>query len=98
MAKKFIRGSIEIESNVTDLEAFEKRHEPMLKHILDWGDFNQISLRFGTSADNTYLCEFDIRADTAKMCKGYLTVLAEKLKAINKKAQVIFQAEGNVLW
>lgn len=98
MAKKFIRGTIEIEGNVTDLEAFEIRHAPMLKSILDWGDFNQIMLRFGTSEDNTYLCEFNIRADTAKMCKGYLSVLAEKLKAINKKARVIFQAEGNVLW
>jgi hypothetical protein len=32
------------------------------------------------------------------MCKGYLMFLVEKLKAINKKARVIFQAEGNVLW
>jgi hypothetical protein len=98
VGRKFIRGTIEIESNVTSIVEFETRHEPVLKVILDWGDYNGISLQFGTSLDNTYLCEFDIRADTAKMCKGYLMFLVEKLKAINKKARVIFQAEGNVLW
>ena len=98
MAKKFIRGSIEIESNVTDLEAFEGRNENTINDIVDWGDANQISLLFGMSTDNTYLCEFDIRADSKSMCNGYLTVLVEKLKAINKKARVLFQVEGNVLW
>lgn len=98
MAKKFIRGTIEIESSVTDLEAFENYHGAAINGIVQWADSNQIYLKFGTSEDNAYLCEFVIRADTAKMCKGYLKVLVEKLKGINKKARVIFQAEGTVLW
>lgn len=98
MARKFTRGTFELEKNVTDLEAFENRHEPMIKEIIQWADSQDIYLVFGTSNSNNYLCEFDIRADTAKMCKGYLMVLGEKMKAISKKARVIFQADGDLLW
>jgi hypothetical protein len=55
MTGKFIKGTFELEQNVTDLVAFEEPIEPKLTNILNWGNENGVALQFGTSDDNPEL-------------------------------------------
>lgn len=98
MAKKYIRGVFELEKNVTDLEAFEEKRKPQLMSIVDWATANGIGVTFGTSEDYTYLCEFDTRAMTVQMCKGYVAELKARLKPLFPKARVVLQYQGDILW
>lgn len=98
MAKKFIRGTFELEQNVTDLEAFEKPKLSHLNYIINWATDNGVKVIFGTSEDNTYLCEFEAVANTVQMCKGYVTELKSMLKTIFPKANVIVEWRGEKLW
>jgi hypothetical protein len=98
MAKKYIRGTFELEKNVTDLVAFEEKRKPQLMNIVDWATANGVGITFGTSEDNTYLCEFDTKARTLQMCKGYVAELKALLKTLFPKARVVLQYEGNILW
>ena len=98
MPKKFIRGTFELEQNVTDLEAFEHPKMPKLMEIIEWAKKNGVALTFGTSEDNTYLCEFDVVAKTVQMCKGYKEELKAMLKEIFPKARCIVEWRGDKLF
>lgn len=98
MAKKFIRGTFELEKNVTDLVSFEQPKMPQLMKIIEWAKKNGVGVTFGTSADDTYLCEFDVTAQTIQMCKGYVAELKSMLKDIFPKASKIVEWQGNILW
>ena len=92
---KFIKGQFELDKNVTDLINYEKEREEFLKEVLNWGDNNEIGILFGTSLDNTYMCEFKVVANTLAMCKGYVAELKFKLKKAFPKAKIILQLEGS---
>jgi hypothetical protein len=98
VAKKYIRGVFELELNVTDPDAFEEKRKPELLGIIDWATKNDVGVKFGTSEDNTYLCEFDTRARTVQMCKGYVAELKALLKTFFPKARVVLQYTGDILW
>lgn len=98
MAKKFIRGTFELEKDVTDLDAFEEKRKPQLMGVINWATDNGVGVTFGASEDNTYLCEFDTTARTVQMCKGYVAELKAMLKTIFPKARVIIQYTGDILW
>ncbi len=98
MAKKYIRGTFELEKNVTDLVAFEEKRKPQLMNSIDWATANKVGVTFGTSEDNTYLCEFYTQARTLQLCKGYVAELTAMLKTLFPKARVVLQYEGNILW
>ena len=95
MIKKFIRGTFELERNVTDLEGFEQPKRPKLMEIIEWAKENGVAVTFGTSDDNTYLCEFDVEARTREMCKGYVSELKSMLKEIFPKTQRIIEWSGD---
>lgn len=97
MAKKYIRGAFSLENNVTDLVAFENERETALKAVIAWANDNKVGVNFGTSEDNTYLCEFTVTAQTAQMCKGYVAELKAMLKKIFPKAYIPWQYSGNIL-
>ena len=97
MPRRFIRGTFELEKNVTDLVGFEAKIEPQLMKIVNWAKANNVGLNMGTSDDNTYLCEFTVTAMTDQMCKGYVAELKEMLKALFPKMTILFQASGNLL-
>lgn len=44
MPKKFIRGTFELEQNVTDLEAFEHPKMPKLMEIIEWAKKNGVAM------------------------------------------------------
>lgn len=98
MAKKFIRGTFELEKDVTDLIAFEEKRAPQLRGIIEWATANGVGVGFGASDDGTYLCEFNTQARTLQLCKGYVAELKALLKTIFPKARVVLQYEGNILW
>jgi hypothetical protein len=98
MAKKFIRGTFELAEGVTDLKAFEEKRESSLMDIINWATANEIGVTFGTSADDTYLCEFRVTARTLKACKGYVADLKSMLKSLFPKTRIVLQYEGDILW
>lgn len=96
--KKFIKGTFELEKDVTDLVAFEEPIKPQLLEIIEWANKYEIGITFGTSDDNTYLCEFDVTAKTVQMCKGYVAELNAMLKDIFPKTRKIIEWRGDKLW
>lgn len=97
MAKKFIRGTFELEKNVVDLEGFESKIQKQLTEIVNWAKVNNVALNIGTSEDNTYLCEFQATGRTKQMCDGYVAELKAMWKQIFPKTRLLFQASGNIL-
>lgn len=98
MAKKYIKATYKLAENVTNLEEFEQQREAYLNTLIKWATDNGIGIRFGTSDDNTYLCECRATARTNQMCKGYIAELKEMLKAEFPKVRNIYEESGNVLW
>lgn len=98
MMKKFKKGTFELEKNVTDPVAFEEPIKPKLMKIIEWATKHEIAITFGTSANNTYLCEYDVRAETVQMCKGYVVELKAMLKDIFPKVRRLYECTGNQLW
>ena len=97
--KKFIKGTFEIEKNVADLEAYEQKHKDGIDRMIDFANSFGIQYQCGTSDDNTYLCEYKIVSNTARMCNSLLAEFKSYLKdAYGKVPKVIWQAKGDQLW
>ena len=97
MRRRVIEGTFELDKNVSDLIKYEEEREEFLKEILEWGTHNEIGIAFGTSQDNTYMCEFSVVCNTSAMCKGYVAELKNKLKKMFPKARIIMQFNGTCL-
>ena len=96
--KMFVKGTLELDKNVTDLVAYEKPIIKKLEKIVEWcNDFN-VAITFGTSDDNTYLCEYRITAQTKTLCNGLFRELKEMLHECFPYVKSLWQASGNVLW
>lgn len=96
--KKFIKGAFQLAENVTDLEAFNKEHGAAVKSLIDWADDYDVMMRFGTSADDSYLCEYKIICSTVRECKSIRTLLAREIKARFPKAEELWQGSGDQLF
>ena len=96
--KKFIKGTIELDSNVTDLGSYEKKKELYLEAIRDFCDKYLIEYVMGTSDDNYYLIEYKIVANTKSLCKGILTEMKTLLKRYFPCAKSLWEASGDILW
>ena len=95
--KKFIKGTFELDTEVWDLPEYERPKEAALRSILDWGTELGIAIRFGTSSDGSYLCEYNVRARTASLCRGYVAELRQLLKPHFPKVETLFQASGDLI-
>lgn len=96
--KRFIKGTFELDQNVTDLEAYEENHIIALSEIINWANDLNVYVAFGTADDNTYLCEFKMVGNTASLCRSLLSELKEMLKKEWKKPKSLWEASGNVLY
>lgn len=96
--KKFIKGTLELDKNVTDLVAYEQRIKTQLKNLLNWGDRFNVGLTLGTADDNTYLCEYKIVASTKSMCNGLFRELKELLHEMFPYVKSLWQGRGDQLW
>lgn len=96
--RKFIKGTFELNQNITDLDEYEKQHETMLNNLIEWAKRFNVSINIGTSDDNTYLCEYKIVGNTASYCKGLCSELRQMLKAEYPKTKSIWQGSGDVLF
>ena len=95
---KFIKGAIELDKNVTDLTAYEEPKKNKLDEIVEWCNKYNVYIIFGTSDDNTYLCEYKVVANTKAMCKGVVKELKEILKGMFPCANSIWTIEGTQLY
>lgn len=95
MSKKFKKGTFVLKEGVTDLVAFEKPIEAQLHEIIDWAEKNRFYLAFGTTEDDTYICEYRIIAQTAQLCKGYVAELKAMLKKMFPKLYLSHEWSGD---
>lgn len=93
--KKFIKGTFELDKNVTDLVAYEEIHKRAIEELFDWSSSYDVVINMGTSDDNTYLIEYKIVARTASMCKGILSEMKQILKDEWKKTKMVWQGSGD---
>lgn len=96
--RKFAKGTFELDLNVTNLEEYEKSRKDFLEGVVSWADKIEMAILFGTSDDGTYLCEFDVKANTKKLCDGYVAELKSMLKSKFPKIRLLYQANGNYLY
>lgn len=94
MGNRFKKGTFMLKEGVTDLVAFEEPILPGLKNIILWATQNGIDLRFGTSDDGTYLCEYHVVARTNQLCGGYVSELKAMLKELFPKVSRIVEWSG----
>lgn len=94
MMHRFKKGTFMLKEGVTDLVAFEEPIRPKLQKIIDWATQEGIGLKFGTSEDNTYLCEYDVVARTNQLCAGYVSELKAMLKELFPKVSMIREWSG----
>lgn len=95
--KKFIRGTWELDENVTDLVAYEEQHVKAIEQLIEWANSLGVYLNMGISEDNYYLCEYVIRGNTASYCKGICSELKHMLKAEFPKVELVYQGSGDYL-
>ena len=92
--KKFIKGTFELDKNIADVDAYSKFYESHLKEIIEWAEEHSIAMRFGTSDNNKYLCEYKVTGSTKKICKEFVADIKRELKAVWPKAQSVFEVYG----
>ena len=96
--KKFVKGALELDKNVTDLVAYEKTKELKLKAICDWGDKFGVYIQFGTTEDNRYLCEYRITANTKALCNGLFRELKDLLNDVFPSPKPLWQVGGSCVY
>ena len=96
--RKFVRGSFALATNITDLDAYYLEHKTAIDSIVEWADQIGMYVGFGTSSDNTYLCEYETTQSTKSMCIGLANELKARLKAEWKSSVKLgYQAYGDRL-
>lgn len=96
--KKFKKGAFILKEGVTDLEEFEKPIEAQLNDIIAWAENNGVALAFGTTEDDTYICEYKVVAQTNQLCKGYVSELKAMLKKLFPKVSLSWEGSGDIIW
>ena len=96
--KKFVRGSYTLAANITDPDAYYQEHKAAIVGVIKWADQVGMYVGFGTSSDNTYLCEYDTTQFTKSMCTGLANELKARLKAEWKSSVKLgYQVYGDSL-
>ena len=96
--KKFVRGSYTLAANITDPDAYYQEHKAAIDGVIKWADQVGMYVGFGTSPDNTYLCEYDTTQFTKSMCTGLANELKARLKAEWKSSVKLgYQVYGDSL-
>lgn len=95
--KKFIKGTFELDKDVTDLVAYEEGRKEKILEIADWCNRFGVEILCGTADDNTYLCEYRIVANTKALCNGLLREFKAKLKDCYPYVKLIWQGSGDCL-
>lgn len=94
--KKFVRGSFTLDKNTTDLDTYYAKHKATIDGICEWADKVGMYVAFGTSDDDTYLCQYETVQFTKAMCSGLSNELKARLKAEWKSSvQLGYQAFGD---
>ena len=84
--RKFVRGAYTLAADITDLDAYYQEHKTTIDEIIKWADQIGMYVGFGTSSDNTYLCEYENH--TAN--KVYVYRHCQRIKSKIKSRMEIF--------
>ena len=76
--------------------AYYAKHKATIDGICEWADKVGMYVAFGTSDDDTYLCQYETVQFTKAMCSGLSNELKARLKAEWKSSvQLGYQAFGD---
>lgn len=93
--KKFKKGAFTLKEGVTDLVAFEKPIDAQLRQIVHWAEQTGVELAFGTTEDDTYICQYRVVAQTNQLCKGLVAELKAKVKELFPKLSLSYEWSGD---
>lgn len=92
---KFIKGTFELDKNISDWNTYVKLREAKIVEIIDWSYRFKVVINIGTTDDNALLCEYKVVAKTKAMCNGLLRELKEMLKDCFPYVKLIWQGSGD---
>ena len=96
--KRFIKGTFELDKDVTDLEAYEEKNKRRTQAVQTFCDALDIAFVMGTADDNTYLIEYKIVGNTKSYCRGVLREMKDLLKRYFPYVKSLWEASGDQLW
>ena len=94
MKKHIVHGSFILEEGVGSAEEFYVAHKNIIDSIVDWANNYKFYAAFGTSDDNSYLCEYEFEGATKQYIKGLISELKTKLKVEFKHIRIGYQIFG----
>ena len=97
MAKKFIKGTFELDKDVSDIVAYEEERKNKILEIAGWCGSKKIVINLGTADDNTYLCEYKIVQRTKTECEAVLRDFKKQLKNCFPYVKMLWQGSGDCL-
>lgn len=97
MAGKFIKGTYELDKDVTDIVAYEEEKKEKIIKIVGWCRDMNVAINLGTADDNTYLCEYKIVRRTKAECSSILQELKRQLKNCFPFVKMNWQGSGDCI-
>ena len=97
MKKRFIRGQLILERGMSEdkMVVYERERDNILSEILRWATYRDVSLEFGLTTGDNYVCNYRIVAPNASSCRFVLSELKARLKAVSgKKPELGFETSG----
>ena len=95
MTKKFIKGTFELDKDVTDIVAYEEDKKDNILGIAKWCGESGVLLNMGTADDNTYLCEYKIVGNTKTQCNEILREFKKQLRNCFPCVKMLWQGSGD---
>ena len=97
MARKFIKGTFELDKDVTDIFAYEEDKKEKLLEIADWCNNSCVAINAGAADDNTYLCEYKVVRRTKAECEAVLRDFKKQLECCFPYVEMLWQVSGDCL-
>lgn len=95
--KKFIKGTLEIKDDISNLDNFIALHENEADYIISYANENDIELVLETSINNEILCEYKIVRESLKECRQAMSELRGVLHMLFKRIDLLYEAYGSQL-
>jgi len=95
--KRFIQGGFHLQDDVNDIQRYEQEHNDALQKIVAWANDLNVAVRFGTTAKNEYVAEYEARAKTSRMCKGIVSELKAMLNEHWNGVRMTWQMAGDIM-
>lgn len=95
--RKYVRGSFHLDFNISDIETYTVNHQKEINKVCDWGNDLLIAVRFGTTKNDEFICEYLVKGNTASYCNGLVSELRAMLKETWKSISIIYKESGEII-